>query len=241
MESEPKKSNQKLTAEQREEATRRVLAGEKASDLAQEYGCTAANIRLLKAYALFPERYKLKAESQLKIRLTKQEIAELQRAFDTSTPEENELIPARDSWSLDHGFQLTMKRFGKKPSLRAMKECMGDRLTRRPDHGDPKPKPPKPAHINQLDPEMAKDADFVAYYLSPTCAQIRQREYECALAEWELRNPNGEGKPMHLGDEPSFSAPRQTLPPAPGQRVGKHAKSKGNPFTPPKKRRKNKR
>lgn len=234
----------RMTPEQREEATRRVLAGEKAADLAAEYGCTRAYISLLKAQALDPERFKRKHETKLKLKLTDEELARLKHIFKTSTPEDNDLIPAREKWSLDHGFQLAMRLFKKKPSVRAMKECMGDHIKRRPDFGDPKPKPPKPHHINQIDPEMAKDPDYVAYYLSPVCERIAWREYEIALAEWEKRHPDGEEDEPYRepGDDdwqyPSMSLPRHF---SPGQRVGKHAKSKGKPFTPPKKRRKKRR
>jgi hypothetical protein len=227
---------QRLTPEQREEATRRVLAGEKAAALAEEYGCTRAYISLLKVQALDPERFKRKAEAKLSIKLTAEQTAKLKHVLDTSTPEENDLIPARDSWSLDHGFQLAKKLFGKKPSVRAMKECMGDHIKRRPDEGDPKPKPPKPHHINQLDPELAKDKEFVAYYLSPICEQIARKEYEFALAEWEKRNPHGEGPPPGMDVDSEWEIPTERRPPLPGQRIGKHAKSKGSPFTKPKRR-----
>ncbi len=232
----------RLTTEQRDEITSRVLAGEKAIALAAEFGVTRAYVSLLKATALDPERFARKAEAKLSIKLTKAELDRLKQVFDTSTPEDNELIPAREKWMLEHGFQLAWKLFQKKPSVRAMKECMGSHLTRRPDWGDPKPKPPKPHHINQIDPEMAKDPDYVAYYLSPICEQIARREYELALADWEKRNPQGE-QPI-----PRHEESRETFPPrhparelSPGQRVGKHARSKGSPFTPPKKRRKKRR
>jgi hypothetical protein len=230
---------QRITPEQREEATRRVVAGETAAALAKEYGCTRAYISLLKAQALDPERFRRKAEAKLSVKLTDRQIARLKEIFDTSTPEENELIPAREKWSLDHGFQLAMRLFGKKPSVRAMKECMGEHIKRRPDEGDPKPKPPKPHHINQLDPELAKDPDFVAYYLSPVCERIAWKEYEFALAEWEKRNPHGERPPPGMDDDPAWEIPAPAKgwhPPPPGQRVGKHAKSKGSPFTKPKRR-----
>jgi hypothetical protein len=233
-----------MSPELRKEATRRVLAGERAVDLAAEYGCTRAYISLLKAQALDPERYRRKAEAKLSLKLTDLQMAELKRIFDTSTPEDNDLIPAREKWSLEHGFQLAMKLFEKKPSVRAMKECMGDHLTRRPDTGDPKPKPPKPHHINQIDPEMAKDPDYVAYYLSPLAERIARREYEIALEEWEKRHPNGEEDESYRepGDgDWQYPAARPQRHFAPGQRVGKHAKSKGKPFTPSKKRRKKRR
>jgi len=229
----------RMTAAQRDEATQRVLAGESAARLAEEYDCTRAYISLLKAQAVDPERYKRKAEAKLSLKLTDKQTAKLKHIFDTSTPEENDLIPARESWSLDHGYQLAVKLFGKKPSVRAMKECMGDHLKRRPDEGDPKPKPPKPHHINQLDPELAKDPDFVAYYLSPICERIARKEYEFALAEWEKRNPHGERPVPDMNDDPQWVIPQSSTerqPPPPGQRIGKHAKSKGSPFTKPKRR-----
>jgi hypothetical protein len=229
----------RMTPAQREEATKRVLAGESAGMLAGEYGCTRAYISLLKAQAVDPDRYKRKAEAKLSLKLTAAQTAGLKRIFDSSTPEQNDLIPARESWSLDHGYQLAMKLFGKKPSVRAMKECMGDHLKRRPDEGDPKPKPPKPHHINQLDPELAKDPDFVAYYLSPICERIAWKEYEFALAEWEKRNPHGERPVPEVDEDPEWEIPRPATgrhAPPPGQRVGKHARSKGSPFTKPKRR-----
>ncbi|MCU0751528.1 MAG: hypothetical protein MUF86_04715 [Akkermansiaceae bacterium] len=231
--------NKRMTAAQREEATQRVLAGESAARLAEEYGCTRAYISLLKVRALDPERFRHKAEAKLSVKLTAEQIAELKHVFDTGTPEQNGLIPARDQWSLDHGFQLAKKLFGKKPSVRAMKECMGVHLERRPDEGDPKPKPPKPHHINQLDPELAKDPEFVAYYLSPICEQIARKEYEFALAEWEKRNPHGERPVPDVDDDPQWVVPQSSTerhPPPPGQRIGKHARSKGSPFTKPKRR-----
>ncbi len=224
-----------MTPEQREEATRRVLAGETAAALALEYGCTRANISLLKAQALDPERYKRKAEAKLSIKLTPEQIAKLKELFETTTPEENDLIPARPRWNLDLGFQLAKKLFDKKPSVRAMKEIMGPLLRRRPDTGDPMPEPPKPHHINQLDPELAADPDFVAYYLSPICEKIRWREYELALAEWHKRN-NARLKNRSEPEEDIQMNPGWPPTPQIGQRFGKHAKSKGSPFTKPKRR-----
>jgi hypothetical protein len=124
---------QRMTREQRDEATRRVLAGENASALAREYGCTRAYISLLKAQALDPERFQRKAESKLSQKLTTGERDRLRDLFETSTPEDNDLIPARPEWNLDHGFQLARKLFGKKPSVRAMKELMAPLLKRRSD------------------------------------------------------------------------------------------------------------
>jgi hypothetical protein len=236
------RATHRLSKEARDEMTRRVLAGEKAAALAVEFGVTRAYVSLLKATALNPERFKRKAEAKFSLKLTEKEVEKLKKVFATSTPEDNKLIPARERWTLDHGFQLASKLFKKKPSVRAMKECMGDLLKRRPDFGDPKPKPPQMIKLNQIDPELAKEPGYVAYIQSPIYQKIAQREYEMALAEWERRHPNGE----ETTDSPEKEGPWETEAPAdfrtpppmsPGQRVGKHAKSKGSPFTPPKKRR----
>lgn len=233
---------QRLSMETRDEIIRRVLAGENHTALAAEFGVTRAYVSLLKATALDPERFKRKAEAKFSLKLTDKEIHQLKQVFSTSTPEDNDLIPARERWTLQHGFQLVWKLFSKKPSVRAVKECMGDQLKRRPDSGHPKPKPPQPIRLNQIDPELAKDPSYVAYIQSPIYQKIAQREYEMALADWERRHPNGEESRVRMGETEGQSktpADFRTAPPlAPGQRVGKHAKGKGSPFTPPKKRKK---
>lgn len=224
--------------------TRRVLAGEKAVALAAEFGVTRAYVSLLKATALDPERFKRKAEAKLSQKLTEKEIDQLKQVFNTSTPDGNGLIPARERWTLDHGLQLAWKLFSKKPGVRAMKELMGELLARRRDYGDPKPKPPQIPRIEQIDPELAKDPSYVAYVRSAIYQKIAQREYEMALADWERRNPNGEENqviPESIGQGGTPAGFRASPPVSPGQRVGKHAKSKGSPFTPAKERRKKRR
>lgn len=223
----------RLSQGTRDQITSRVLAGEKAAALAVEFGVTRAYVSLLKATALDPERFKCKVEAKLSLKLTERQTARLKEVFDTSTPEDNDLIPAREKWTLEHGFQMAWKLFSKKPSVRAMKECMGELLVRRLDYGDPKPTPPKIQTINQIDPELAKVPDYVAYIQSPIYQQIARREYEMALADWERRNP--EATTDHGEAPASLQPPNPVLS---GQRVGKHSKSKGSPFTPPKARRK---
>ncbi len=230
----------RLSKETRDEITRRVLAGEKAAALSAEFGVTRAYVSLLKATALDPERFKRKAEAKFSLKLTEKEIEALKLVFETSTPEDNQLIPASERWTLEHGFQLAWKLCSKKPSVRAMKECMGDVLKRRPDHGDPKPKPPQMKTIQQIDPELAKDPTYVAYIQSPVYQKIAWREYELALADWERRNPDGGEGAGKTVDESEWEVPGAfpTTPlVAPGQRIGKHSKGKGSPFTPSKKRR----
>jgi hypothetical protein len=229
----------RLTKEDRHEITSRVLTGEKAAPLAAEFGVTRAYVSLLKATALDPERFKRKAEAKFSLKLTETEISRLKQVFDTSTPEDNDLIPARERWTLEHGFQMAWKLFNKKPSVRAMKECMGEHLRRRRDYGDPKPKPPQAIRSNQIDPELAKDPSYVAYIQSPIYQKIAWRDYEMALADWERRHPNGEEDSAILEnqDQQETLADVRSSPPG-RKRVGKHAMSKGSPFTPPKKRRK---
>lgn len=227
----------RLNQEQRDEITRRVLAGEKAPQLAAEFGVSRAYVSLLKVQTLDPKRFQKKAEGKFSKKFTKEEKEKILGIVSTNTPEDLDLIPTREKWSLDHGFQLVWRLYQKKPSVRAMKELMEPYIPRREDYQFTKPKPPKPHHVNQLDPELAKDPEFVAYYLSPICQQIAQREYEAALADWEKRfAADDERETEELGGE----APVAEAPPvlAPGLRVGKHAKSKGSPFTPPKRRKK---
>jgi len=230
----------KLTPHQREEIVRRVLAGETCTALATEFGVTRSAISLLKNKALNPEFFIKKAEAKMKLKLTEAQREKFINVVSTSTPEAQRLIPARDKWTLDHGLQLSKKLFKKTPSKRALKELMEPYLPKRSEFRFTKPQPPKKHHINQLDPELAKDKDYVRYYLSPICEQIAWREYELALADWEERF-------AHL-EEDGASAKEQDVAQAapantsralsPGQRVGKHSKSKGSPFTHAKRKKK---
>lgn len=241
----------RLTEEQRAEATRRVLAGEKAVALAEEYGVTRAYISLLKATALDPERFEKKREQKLTRRLTDAELASFRETIESSNPYELGLDPPTLRWLLDHGAQLAQRMFGKRPSKRVLEQCMEPVLRGKPDRMLRRPQPPQPHHVNQLDPELARDPDFVKYYLSPVCEQIARREYELALEDWIARygdvdevDPDS-GRPVGGIDDVAWETPdgdhRPAFPPAPGRRVGKHAGSKGSPFTPSKKKRRKKR
>jgi len=226
----------RLNQEQRDEITRRVLAGETAVSLGKEFGVTRAYVALLKAQALDPERFIRKREAKLSQKLTQAEIGKFCEIVAGSTPEDHDLIPTSERWSYDHGCQLAAKIFpNKHPSVRVMKEIMEPYLPRPEDFRFTKPQPPKPHHINQISPELAQDPDYVAYYLSPICEQIARREYELALADWNERFADTDER----GPADDDSA-RSAMPPdrfaAPGERTGKHAKSKGSPFTPPKRR-----
>lgn len=236
--SEPTKNRNKLTEEQRKEIIKRVLAGEKAAALGAEFGVTRACVSLLKQQHLHPERFTAIQESKRSKMLSKPQLEEMRRIITTSTPEDNDLIPARERWSLEHGFQLAEKLFNKRPSMRAMKDLLEPVISSYRDILDEKPKPPKKHHINQLDPELAKDEDFVAYYLSPICEQIAWREYEMALKQWEERQAARE-KAQKEAEEADFAPMQQPFHyERPGVRTGKHAKSKGPRHTPPKRRKK---
>jgi len=235
----------RLNQEQRDEITRRVLAGETAVSLGHEFGVTRAYVALLKAQALDPERFVRKAEAKLSRKLTATELEKFHEILAGSTPEDHDLVPTSARWSFEHGHQLAKKLFPhKRLSVRVIKECLTPYVPRREDFRFTRPQPPKPHHINQISPELAKDPDYVAYYLSPICEQIARREYELAVADWDARFAAAEeqheeelAKARHEGSPASLSAQQM---PAPSQRTGKHAQSKGSPFTPPK-RRKNRR
>lgn len=234
-------ATQRLNPEQREEIARRVLAGETAAALGREFGVTRAYAALLKAQALDPERFARKAEAKLARKLTAAELELFRATLAGSTPEDHDLIPTSERWSLDHGHQLAWKLFQKHPSVRVVKECVTPHLPKPDEFRFAKPRPPKPHHINQIAPELAKDPDYVAYYLSPICEQIAWREYEMALADWEKRFAHLYEREQELArarDEGPAAAWPAEPNPAPGQRIGKHAKSKGSPFTQPKRRKK---
>ena len=226
----------RLSREQRDEITRRVLAGEKARPLAEEFGVTRAYVSLLKNQALDPERF-VKA-GPLSKKLTPDEVERFRQTLATTTPADHGFpsYPRPEEWKLEHGFLLAGKLFGKNPSRRVVKECVTPFIPKRKPFEFSRPQPPKPHHISQISPELAADPDYVAYYLSPICEQIAWREYEMALADYEAR--------FAAGDE-SAKAERNPLPavaaedfrvPAPGVRTGKHSKGKGRPFTKPKRR-----
>jgi len=235
-------STPRLNQDQRDEITRRVLAGETAVSLGMEFGVTRAYVALLKAQALDPERFIRKREAKLSRKLTAAEIKKFCEMVADSTPEDHDLVPTSERWSYDHGRQLAAKVFpNKHPSVRVIKECMAPYVPRPEDFRFTKPQAPKPHHINQISPELAKDPDYVAYYLSPICEQIAWREYELALADWNARFADAEEaeteSPTDNSDRPPAAMAHESFV-DPGERTGKHARSKGSPFTPPKRRKK---
>jgi hypothetical protein len=249
-----------LTKEQRAEILRRLSEGEKQAALGREFNVTRAAISLLKQRTEHPERYAVK--HGLKKLLTAKEMAEFKHALGTTLPKDHGVdvygpSPSR-LWTMQRGYALADKLFGKKPSVRVMKECLGDHLIRRPDNYLTPPEPPRPLDIRRLSPEMAADKDFVKYCRSPIAMQIEQREYELALEHYHKqlaaaaqRQAATANADMHQAEwedaawedgwsPPAVPSSQSDMPPAPvpGRRLGKHAKSKGNPFTKPKRKKK---
>lgn len=244
-----------LTPEQIEEILRRLATGETQVSIAKDFKVTRAAISLIKQRTANPERFAKRYD--LKKRLSEQEATTFKQTLDSSLPKDHGLdvlgpAPSR-CWTMERAYALADKLFGREPSVRVMKQCLGDHLRRRPDDYLTPPEPPQPRDIRRLPPELAADKSFVKYYLSPIALQIEQREYELALAhfhklraEYEQRQASQDDLPPELDDSewandwspPPLKADHPDLPPAPGHRVGKHAKSKGSPFTKPKRRKK---
>ena len=227
--------NRRLTKAQREEVTRRVLAGEKSPGLAREFGVSRAYVSLLKNMALKPEQFS--SHEKLTKKLTATEIEEFHKILSTTTPTDHDFRPHSEKWSLEYGAQLAQKLFKKSPSRRSIGEIVTPYVPKRGSFRFGRPQPPKPHHINQLSAEFANDPDFVAYYLSPICQQIAQREYEMALADYEKRFAAADER--EAAAEARLAAIQQgsrVEPPA--KRTGKHAMEKGSPFTAPKRRKK---
>lgn len=234
----------RLNEEQRQEATRRVLAGEKARVLAEEYGVTRAYISLLKAQVLFPERYELRRVEKLTRALTAEQLAEFRETIETSDPSKLGLDPPTRAWCMDHGYQLAQRMFGKRPSARILKECMEPVFRIKNDRILKRPQPPERHHISQLSPEFAKNEEFVEYYLSPLANKLAQRGYELALADWQKRYGDAEEMDLDKNPDPPPIGNPADAPmrfPETRQRAGKHSQSKGSPFTASKKQRRKKR
>lgn len=229
-------SKERLTQAQREEITRRVLAGEKARPLAEEFGVSRAYVSLLKNQALDPGRFLNK--TPLAKKLTPEELEKLRNTLATTTPVDHgyHSYPRAEEWKLEHGYLLVKKLFNKNASRRVIIECMTPHIPKRQSFQFTRPQPPKPHHISQISPEFASDPDYVAYYLSPICEQIARREYEMALADYEARFAGNEERGTAEQEKNSTVSAAKFQLPTPGRRTGKHAKGKGSPFTSPKRR-----
>lgn len=234
-----RQKKRRLSPEDKEEIIRRLKAGETLQSIGADFGVTRQAISLIRQRVFEPEKVEQKRQAKLKKRLTDEQSEEFARLLETTTPGDHGLVPANAIWTVDLGTRLAHKLYGKTPSVSAMKAFVGPVREKavRIRESDPKPQPPEPHHINQLSPELAKDKDFVAYYLSPVCEKITWREYEIALEEWEKRNAG-------RGREPEPEEPGE---PDPGElaRLRKLAakrpgKAKGANFTPPKRRKRRK-
>lgn len=258
----------KLTPDQRQQILERIKGGEKPGPLATEYGVSRQAICQLRDYHLNPESAHRKRI--LRSRLLPEERRNIVQLLRTTVPRdhgvENEGSGHPDAWNTDRLTALAKRLYNKKMYAYAAREAIQEA---RPDprfDPDAKPEPPGPPDIRDLDPEFAKDLEFVKYYLSPISQQIRQKEYEWALREWEERQariakgeaadphkrkrgrPRKNPEPTAFDDEdgetpydgltPLPGADGMITPPAPGQRRGKHAKGKGAPFTKPKRKKK---
>lgn len=223
------------TKAQREEIARRSIAGERTAALAEEFSVTRAFVNLLKNQTLYPKKFAKKASFIKK--LTPAEIEKFKRALASSIPTDHNLIPHSDDWSIDHGYQLAKKLFKKSPSKRIVVECVSPYLRERRANYFPRPMPPKKPHPSQIPPELAKDPDFVAYYMSPLAQRIAQKEYELAIADYEARFATDEEK-ADIAAERAAMAPKPAALPAqpPRKPLGKHAQTKGSRSTPPKRK-----
>jgi hypothetical protein len=236
-----RQKSRRLSPEDKKEIIRRLKAGDTLQSIGADFGVTRQAISLIRQQVFEPEKVEQKRQAKLKKRLTDEQSEEFARLLDTTTPGDHGLVPAQAIWTVDLGTQLAHKLYGKTPSVSAMKAFVGPirKKAARIRDSDPKPQPPEPHHINQLSPELAKDKDFVAYYLSPVCEKIAWREYEIALAEWEKRNAGREPGPDLAEDEPGEPDPEEMakLRKLAAKRPGK---AKGSNFTPPKRRKRRK-
>lgn len=219
------------TLAQREEIVRRGIAGEKLVDIAKEFNVTRAYISLLKNQALYPERFVVESEYTKKLKPS--EIAEFKEVIASSAPTDHDLIPHSEDWSIDHGYQLAEKLFKKRPSKRTIVECLTPYLQERRPNYFSRPRPPKPPHLSQIHPDLAKDPEFVAYCMSPLAQRLAQKEYEFALADYEARFASDEERAQIAAEKAIQAA--HSVPPA-RKGLGKHARSKGSPFTPAKRK-----
>lgn len=270
---EIKRTSRRLSAKQVEEVTRRVMAGENGAALAREFGMSRAYVSLLKRKQEEPEKFGRRRATSKRIVMTAAEEAKVEAAMSEGPPEAHGMT-WHLFWSKDAIRELARKVLGLEISVASAKRLSRRRPPEPAESWDPKPRPPRPADIRNLDPQMAADAEFVAYYLSPQAQRLAEREYELALAHWEQREaerikkrgpaPQVPGNPYVAGHPdaaalaeaermwsegmatkkwrmpPDMPAGLAT-PPPPGERTGKHAKSKGSPFTPSKKKKRKKR
>ena len=247
----PNKVTFKLSKEDKQTILDRLKAGETQTVIARDFDVTRQYVSMLYVKHFKPEQYAKTKEGQkgFKKRLTDEERESFIEQLKKTTPEEHGLIPHRQHWSIDHARQLAERLYDKTPSVRVLNEIVPpiNKAKRKALGPDPKPQPPKPACIEQLEPEHAEDKEFVKYYLSEASQKIRWRTYEAALREWEKRNHGKTDSPAPIehvaedDDDDDFGMPD----PAELKRLEKiiehqPKKNKGSNFTPPKRRKRKK-
>jgi hypothetical protein len=205
--------------------------------LSEEFSVTAEYVRLLKRQHLDPERFRKKELAKLSKKLTDEEVVKFHEVLSTTVPKDHGFPPHPKWWDLAHGASLADLLFNKRPSIRILKDHVTPYMPKREDFRFGRPEAPKQLSLEDISPEFASDPDYVAYCLSPICQQIREREYELALADYEERFAESDER-ERLAEERMKAMAEPSFQFAPiGKRTGKHAKGKGSPFTPPKKKR----
>lgn len=245
-------STKRLNAAQREEIRARALAGERQVDLAREFGVTRAYVSLIRQQALHPERYQ-ERRGVLTSKLLDHELEDLLKVVSTTRPIDHGLEPPLVRWDGDLVVQLGRRMFGKKLVKWVVRQALdASKAARASDRVLRRPQPPEKHHIGQLSRDLLENEDFVEYYLSPAAEEVERRSYERALAEWIARYGDVEEVDLcaPLEDDaggtddwdatPVFAGARR-VPPAPGERTGKHAGSKARAADRRKKRRRRKR
>jgi hypothetical protein len=249
-ESSPPKSRQpgrkaKFNKEQIEEIVRRVDGGESRRSLGKLFGVTGEAISQIYIRQTRPDEERRPSLRRSKM-LTENEVRDFKKALDTTSPRDHgfEFMGHHnpDSWTDARVRALAKKVCGKVPSVRVLKQLV-TRKHRMPEYDpDAPPPPPEPHDVRRLSPEMAADEEFVSYYLSDKAWQLRLKEYEYQLREWERykleREAAAQRKAAREAAKGPPADPEPAAPemPAPGLRVGKHRASKGTPFTKPKRK-----
>lgn len=255
-EGQTSRRSNRLTKEQRAEILQRLAAGESQASIARAFQVSHTAVYFIKLWST--QSGQMNRARTLKKRLLPEQLEQLKTTMKETVPADHGAIMAGDEkpeiWTLARARALSKKLFGKTASVRVLSECLPAPVVRVDEYGLTPPKPPGPPNVDLLPRELAADKSFVKYYLSPIARQIEQREYEAALAHYhdrlarmgKLKEQAPEPEPESEPDD-DLSPPPSSLPvragfnagpPAPGNRVGKHAKSKGNPFTKSKRRKK---
>jgi hypothetical protein len=232
---EIEKRTSPLSKEQKAELLRRALAGEKAVALSKEYQVTATYVRLIKRMHHDPQRFRDAAQKKMTRTLVESELKKLDEVLSSTKPADHGFPPHPNRWNLEHGMRLAEKLFKKSPSKRQLLECVGPYIPKRSEFRFTRPEPPKQLTPEDIEPEFDSDPSYAAYCLSPIYHQIRQREYEIAVADYDARFADADARELAAEEQMKALNDSEFSPAT--KRTGKHAKSKGSPFTPPRKKR----